>query len=586
MNLYGLSDDAAAVSGDHDESGPITIVERNNRQHAWDDFILEDDEHGLAPPRHHLLLCLDYRKPGQPTSDDRQAVAGALGHLEAAFEWSNRGLLFTIGYAPGYFDRFDEPLPPGIDLRPADEVIDAIKVGDEDPTPEPYEIIMHLSSNNAVHLLAAEEALWGFPGQDRDHLNGVHIEHTFEGIFEKPTTFPGRRTGFVGASLPKQEIHDTVDEDLGDAIHGDAPLSMGFESGLDDNLPDETAVSLVHDQTLSGDFEQPGVFAQGTIEHVSKLDLDLDGWYDQTKEERIHRMFSPHHTESDVGEVGEELGSTSGTDEMPMRDHRADDAIARHTQEDAEEQGLVGHAQKLARARFDVDLRQTDAERDPTRSLDTTILRRDFDTTDQQQPGLHFVALMRFNGYMVYTRRAMNGVRFDSETELPSEPGELEGTRITHEDVELPIEDDGFLAFITAQRRGNYLVPPLELRALPPARALRLDIDMDITRLTSLSEGRIPVVIRRTEAFDPKTELDLETVRFGPPAVVDQGGGATPVDAGPVNEDMIETADLLLEFEAADAGFDNQSTESRLFGKTNEGYPVQSTAEMVVDLGE
>lgn len=419
MNLYGLSDDAVAASEDDDESAPTTIAERNNRQHAWDDFIVEDDEHGLAPPRHHLLLCLEYLKPGQPRPEDRQAVDGALGHLETAFEWSNRGLLFTVGYAPEYFDRFDDPLPAGIDLRPANEVIDAIQVGDEDTTSEPYEIVIHLASNNAVHLLAAEEALWGFPDQDRDAVNGVRIEHTFESVFEKPTAFPARRTGFVGAGLPKQEVHDTVDEDLGDAIHEDAPLSMGFESGLDDNLPDETAVSLVHDQTLDGNFEQPGAFAQGTIEHVSKLDIDLDAWYDQTKEERIHRMFSPHHTESDVGKVGEELGSTSGTDEFPMRDYGADDDIASRTHEDAEERGLVGHAQKLARARFDVDLRQTDAERDPSRPLDTTILRRDFDTTDQQRPGLHFVALMRFNGYMVYIRRAMNGVGFDSDR-LPS----------------------------------------------------------------------------------------------------------------------------------------------------------------------
>lgn len=48
-----------------------------------------------------------------------------------------------------------------------------------------------------------------------------------------------------------------------------------------------------------------------------------------------------------------------------------------------------------------------------------------------------------------------------------------------------------------------------------------------------------------------------------------------------MNGDAIRTADLLLEFEADDAGFDDQSTESRLFGKTDDGYPVQSTAEMV-----
>lgn len=572
-NLYG------PVESDRT---PTTNEDRNNRQHAWDDYTATDDAGRGVPPRHHLLLLLDYRKSGRPELADRRAVEGAFGQLESAFEWSNEGLLFTVGYSTAYFDRFEEPLPTGVDLRTAEEIIDAVSLEGEDPVSEPYEVAVHLAGDDAANLLTAEEALWGFPGRDRETVSDVAIEHTFEGVFDKPTDYPARRTGYVGSGMPRRYVGEDTDEDIGGEISDEAPLSMGFQSGFDDNMPSETAASLVHDQTLGGDFEGPGVFAQGAVQHVSKLDVDLEAWYRRTETERIQRMFSPHHTTSDVGETGLELGATSGTDDLPMRDRDAEDAAER-TYRDAVDRGVVGHQQKLARARFDVDRRRTDPGE--TGTLDVPILRRDFDTTDQGTSGVHFTALMRFNGYMIYSRLAMNGVEFDADSLIPPEPGEKPGARITHEDVDLPAENDGFLDFVTAKRRGNFLVPPLDVRALPPARAIRPDVVVDVTRLDSIGEGVIPVVVRRSETFDPKAELDLDTVRFGSPAVVDRGGGATPADGGkPVEGGAVEAADLLLRFGTDEAGFDEESEASRLFGTTRDGRPVQATTELVLDV--
>lgn len=577
-SLYGLSETAVA------EGDPITIPERNNRQHAWADFITPDVP-ALAPPRHHLLLLLDVLKDGKPTGQDRREVEGALRQLEEAFVWNNRGLLFTIGYAPVYFERFDDPLASGVDLRDNQTLIDAMKVGDENPTPESFDAVMHLASDNALHLLLAEESLWGFPGLDEEGLNPPFddligfFEHDFTGIFEKPTTFPARRTGFVGAGLPKQEVAEDVSEETAENIPEEAPLSMGFKSGFEDNIPAEDDITIAETQTLDGQFEEPGVFAQGTIEQVSKIDLDLDSWYDQSKDERTERMFSPHHV-GEVGEVGEELGETSGPGDLEMRDHLADDDVARRTQEDAEKRGIVGHQQKLARARFDLSLREEGGVSDGT--LDTTILRRDFDTTDQARPGLHFVALMRFVGYMVYTRKAMNGVAFNADEVIPPEPGEEPGTRIRHDDVDIDLEDDGFLNFATATRRGNFVVPPLEIRALPPAQAIQPVMEIKHRVIDPKSEDLLPVVIRNTTGFDPK-ELDMETVRFGDPSVVNRGGGARPAHGStPVNGRRIEDADLLLRFPIQDTGFDEGSNQARLFGKATDLHPVFGTTDVNV----
>ena len=540
---------------------PISLAARRNRQHAWEEFLTANEDEQIAPPRHHLLLALDYLRGGTPTPEDRRAVAGALDQLEAAFEWSNRGLLFTVGYSTVYFDRFDEELPKGVDLREAQEVVEAVTVGDEDPIPEPYEVLIHLGSNDVGNLLAAEEALWGFPDLDREAVGGVPVEHTFEGVFEKPTAYPERRTGYVGAGLPRERTGR-------DDIPKESPLSMGFQSGFEDNQPAERDVTMLADQTLDGAMP-PGVFAQGTVQHVSKLDLDLDGWYAQSHDERATRMFSPHHA-GEVGERGEALGETTDLDDLPMRDAHAETDVARRTHHDAAEEGVVGHAQKLSRARFDLARRQNGAESDAT--LDPTILRRDFDTTDEGSPGLHFVSLMRFNGYFVYTRLAMNGVAFDGRDVIPPEPGE--STRVIHEDVEIPREDDGFLAHVTAERRGNFLVPPIELRAFPPARAARarMTVEPEWDGRSVPPDGTVEVLVHAAEDFDPG-RLNVETIRFGERAAVDEGRGARPTDGGQLIA-RDGSRDLRLTFHVDDAEFEGTAGRARLFGKTVALRPV------------
>jgi hypothetical protein len=100
--------------------------------------------------------------------------------------------------------------------------------------------------------------------------------------------------------------------------------------------------------------------------------------------------------------------------------------------------GVVGHSQKSARARDDDD--------------SPLILRRDFDSTDDGTASLHFLALQRGVTDFVDTREAMNG------------------TDITKQSAVGQRNNNGILQYIRTERRGNFLVPPRSLRALPPAR--------------------------------------------------------------------------------------------------------------------
>lgn len=79
------------------------------------------------------------------------------------------------------------------------------------------------------------------------------------------------------------------------------------------------------------------------------------------------------------------------------------------------------------------------------------ILSRDLDSTDGGHALLHFLALQRRVEDFVTTREAMNGTDVAEQSAV----GQRNNT--------------GILQYIRTEHRGNYLVPPRSLRALPPA---------------------------------------------------------------------------------------------------------------------
>ena len=379
--------------------GPDNLSTLPARQHAWNSVLSTDDAGNHLGPRHRVLLYLNYSRDGVPTESDRRTTEKALRGLERAYPRKDEGLLFTVSYSPAYFERFDTPLPESVDL-PMPKALAPF----EDPTFDSPDTVIHLASNYGQVVLAAEEALFG----QKDELNGVAVPETLTGFFEKVD----RRTGFVGEGLPA-ENQDVAGIPDSKPVSEDAPLYMGFKSGFEKNQATEDDVTI-----------QNGPFAGGTTQQISMIKLHLDQWYEQdSRSQRVGKMFCPFHAEKGLVEgTGENLGTSSQMDKCPA------------TKEAAREKGLVGHSQKAARVRTD--------DR-------PVILRRDFDSTDDGEAGLHFLSLQRTIGDFVKTREAMNGTDLAEQSALGQ------------------INNNGILQYMTVTRRGNYLLPPRELRALP-----------------------------------------------------------------------------------------------------------------------
>jgi hypothetical protein len=370
------------------------------RQHAWTDALPVDDHGNPVQPRHRVLLYLDYGRDGPPADADRRTVERALRGIERAYERTNAGLLFTVSYSRAYFDRYGRP-PAGVDL-PHPEPLAPF----EDPTLDRPDAVVHLASDHAQVVLGAEAALTG----ERDAVNGVEQP---DAALTDALAVADRRTGFIGDGLPAE--HDDVAGVPEGAVPDDAPMFMGFKSGFAKTQASEDRVTI-----------RDGPFAGGTTQHVSKLLLNLEQWYEQDDRwQRVAKMFSPHHAETGAVEgVGDNLGDDSGVG-------NGGDVAAT-----AGEMGVVGHAQKAARVREDGE---------------PLLLRRDFDSTDGDRAGVHFLALQRRIADFVRTREAMNGTDLAADAPV--------GQRT----------NNGILQYVRTVNRGNYLVPPRPLRALPPA---------------------------------------------------------------------------------------------------------------------
>ncbi|WP_137284536.1 DUF7405 family protein [Halorussus salinisoli] len=381
--------------------GPSDLSTLPERQHAWADYLVRNRFGTTTLPLHQSLLLLNYTGDGQPTETERDRVEAAFRTLERAFQRgtggdnsavSHEGLLFTVGYSPSYFDRFDASLPESLDLRPPEDVLTA--TGEEEPTPDHYDAVVHLASGYASVVLGAEEALFG--GLDR--LNGVKVKGGLSDIFERAE----RRNGFFGKGQPAKRY---------DADHfpEEAPLSMGYQSGFADSLPSEDSIAI-----------REGPFAGATTQQVSRLEIHDESWYENDRERRTELMFSPEHTTTEVGNVGENLAGDSGVTEESVE----------RIPEDVKKKNCLGHSQKLGKARDD--------------EFRPRILRRDFNGT--AEPSLHFDSWQREIGDFVKTRKAMQADEYADE---------------------LPDGHNGILDHIEVTNRATFLMPPREHRTLP-----------------------------------------------------------------------------------------------------------------------
>jgi hypothetical protein len=357
------------------------------RQHAFDDR-LRTDEHGNSlPPRHHTLLLLDLRSP--PTVEHARTVERAMRSLEAAFDWAPDGLFARLAWGSNYFDRLGE-----LGRSPVEHP--QVLSRTDEPALQRFDAMLALSSDEREHLRRAERAM--FHGDD---LPGTAVADRLGSVLRRV----GRRTGFVGSGLPAAHADaEGISEDL--PIDEEAPLFTGFKSSRRGTQASEDRVTI-----------EEGPFAGGTTVHLSRLRLSLSEWFSLASGERAARMFSPGTSTEDA--------ESFGTD-VPFAD-----AVRAH----APEEGVVGPHEKVARTRRDGE---------------PIVLRRDFNTVDGSNPGLHFLSLQSSLADFRDTRKAMNGWYLRDESEAITDR-----------------RNNGILNFVDVAARSNFYLPPREDRAFP-----------------------------------------------------------------------------------------------------------------------
>jgi hypothetical protein len=384
-------------------TGPDDLSTLPACQHAWNEYLPTDDHGNDVQPRHRVLLLLNYAGDGTPTESERETVESALRTLERAYARGSDGLLFTVGYSQSYFERFDAGLPESVDLQRPKALAPF-----EDPELDTQDAVVHLASDHPEVVLATEQALLG----EKSELNGAEASADFAGILEKAD----RRTGFVGEGLPaeNQDVDGIPDSE---PVDSDAPLYMGFKSGFEKNQASEERVTI-----------RDGPFAGGTIHQLSKIRLNLEQWYEQdSRSQRVGKMFCPVHAEEGLVEgAGDNLGDSARMEER---------GCPAQAEDHARTKGMVGHSQKSARARDD--------------DGSPLMIRRDFDSTNDGHAALHFVSLQRTTSDFVDTREAMNGADLAERSAVGQK------------------NNNGILQYMEVLRRGNFLLPPRDKRALP-----------------------------------------------------------------------------------------------------------------------
>jgi hypothetical protein len=358
------------------------------RQHAWTATLTRDSDGNPISPRFDRLLFFDVE--GSPTPAYARLLEASLRTLEHQYPWGPAGLLFTAGWGPDYFERV---------LHVASPIPQATAMSlFEQPAIDEYHLCLHLAGDDERRLADVEAALvHGAP------LPGAGGPLRITDILRWRET----RTGFVGAGLPASH-QDTGGIPAGRPVARSAPLFMGFKSNYRHNQASEDAVTVLS-----------GPFAGGTTMAVSYMRLRLDSWYGNLSDrERVARMYAPQVTPQQANAFTTDAASDP---------NQLGEAINRY--------GVIGHAQTSARAR---------------RNGKPLIARRDFNTVDGGQAGLHFVCIQRSIEDFVTTRNAMNATS-----------AQLQNPSITD------TVNNGINEFIFVLKRANYILPPRSQRSFP-----------------------------------------------------------------------------------------------------------------------
>lgn len=356
------------------------------RQHAWNDRLRTDATGNTLLPQHHRVLLLDL--DDEPSVAAAESIELAMRTLERAYEFQSDGLLHMLTWGTAYFERLD-----GLDASPIREP--RVISRTDDPDLRSFDAALVLASDAPSHLEATEAAMF----DSKPELGSTTVEERLGDAF----SVAGRRTGFIGEGHPAEH----ADAEGISAVPDDAPMFTGFFSGRGGTQASEDAITIGSDS-----------HADGTTMHLSHLRVALEKWWGRSDEERAEKMFSPDF-------IPEEA---AGRDPLEFTN-----SVTEH----ASEHGMVGHWEKVARARKDGE---------------PLLLRRDFNTVDGGEPGVHFLSLQEQLSDFEETRDAMNGWWLKEE----------------HPQL-FDQKNNGLLEFIEVLSRANFYVPPRDERVFPDA---------------------------------------------------------------------------------------------------------------------
>ncbi len=107
--------------------------------------------------------------------------------------------------------------------------------------------------------------------------------------------------------------------------------------------------------------------------------------------------------------------------------------------------------------------------------------------------------------------------------------------------------------------------------AMPLNPGLLLEVLNDTPISTSTAEIRVKVM--KEEGFDPATQLDLSSLRFGAYGTVNKGGGASVTKS-----EQDADGNLILTFSGADTGIAADEFAPKLLGRYADGYELNTLA--------
>jgi hypothetical protein len=408
-------------------------------------------------PVYSLFVTLQLtRTPAKP---DQAVLNDALSQLEAHYPFAPEGVFASVSYGIPYFNR----LPGGMNGDLVAQLMPRLLIdrqrfaleeavaaptdqtdknqGESKPTfnlpvvIETNDLLLTLRSDVRENLMDTASWLMG-----SGELSGASVPSPkFEGLYEVTSS----RLMFLQRGLPRR-LADAKGLAYASRIHPDSPMWMSFASQQADSIGPASVVtfqgnaSAQFTNTVAGDY-----FADGSIQHLSHVILDLPQWYADSQPylERVQQMFRSNPPPSTGND--DQFTDGGGSAFLPNKFQGRDDA-----RQNAVGEGTLGGAQRIG---------HTTALQRASRAADgkPLHLRIDgpgFDALDvpdgSDQPKTHFS--MFIPSAEVFERMR----RYQAATDLAQA-------------FDVRPEVNGIERFMTTTRRQNFLVPSRGHRALP-----------------------------------------------------------------------------------------------------------------------